>query len=90
MAKHGRPFIVIVSAEDWCRDREPEQGIWDVLRACPADLNELDLARSKNLPRKAALGIALDSLRPAGERDPAFLAFEQLFGKRPVGDGTGA
>jgi prevent-host-death family protein len=55
VTKHGRPFVVIVSAEDWCRDREPERGIWDVLRACPADLSELALARNKDLPRKVTL-----------------------------------
>ena len=55
VTKHGRPFVVIVSADDWCRNREPEKGIWDVLRSCPADLNELALARNKDLPRRAAL-----------------------------------
>ena len=55
VTKHGRPFVVIVSAEDWRRDREPERGIWDVLRSCPADLSELALARSKDLPRKVTL-----------------------------------
>lgn len=55
VTKHGRPFVVIVSAEDWCRDHEPERGVWDVLRTCPADLSELDLARNKDLPRKVSL-----------------------------------
>ena len=55
VTKHGRPFVVIVSAADWCRDHEPERGIWDVLRACPADLSELSTARDKGLGRKVAL-----------------------------------
>jgi prevent-host-death family protein len=54
VTKHGRPFVVIVSAEDWCREHEPERGIWDVLRDCPADLSELDLARNKDLPRQVS------------------------------------
>jgi prevent-host-death family protein len=54
VTKHGRPFVVIVSAEDWCREHEPERGIWDVLRDCPADLCELDLARNKDLPRQVS------------------------------------
>ena len=52
VTKHGRPFVVIVSAADWCREHEPERGIWDVLRDCPADLSELDSARNKDLPGK--------------------------------------
>ena len=55
VTKHGRPFVVIVSADDWCKGREPERGIWDVLRACPGDLSELALARNKDLPRKVAV-----------------------------------
>jgi prevent-host-death family protein len=55
VTKHGKPFVVIVSAADWCREREPEKGIWEVLRDCPADLSVLDLARNKDLPRKLAL-----------------------------------
>jgi prevent-host-death family protein len=54
VTKHGKPFVVIVSAADWCREHEPERGIWDVLRDCPADLSELDLARNKDLPRKVS------------------------------------
>ncbi|MCX6970709.1 MAG: type II toxin-antitoxin system prevent-host-death family antitoxin [Verrucomicrobia bacterium] len=54
VTKHGKPFVVIVSAADWCRDHEPERGIWDVLRACPADLSELALARNKDLPRNVS------------------------------------
>jgi prevent-host-death family protein len=55
VTKHGKPFVVIVSAEDWCREHEPEKGIWEVLRDCPVDLSELDLVRNKDLPRKVSL-----------------------------------
>ncbi|MCK9588977.1 MAG: type II toxin-antitoxin system Phd/YefM family antitoxin [Terrimicrobiaceae bacterium] len=55
VTKHGKPFVVIVSAEEWSRSREPERGIWDVLRACPADLSGLSTVRNKDLPRKVAL-----------------------------------
>jgi prevent-host-death family protein len=54
VTKHGRPFVVIVSAADWCRDHASEQGIWDVLRGCPADLSELDLVRNEDHPRKVS------------------------------------
>ena len=55
VTKHGKPFVVIVSAEEWCREHEPEKGIWEVLRDCPVDLSELDLVRNKDLPRKVSL-----------------------------------
>lgn len=54
VTKHGRPFVIIVGAEDWRKSREPERKIWDVLRACPSDLGELSLIRDKSLPRKVA------------------------------------
>jgi len=55
VTKHGRPFVVIVSADDWCKNRGAERGIWDVLRSCPADLSELALTRNTDLPRRVAL-----------------------------------
>ncbi len=55
VTKHGRPFVVIVSADDWRKTREAEPGMWDVLRSCPADLSELALTRNKDLPRRVAL-----------------------------------
>jgi len=55
VTKHGKPFVIIVSADDWRRSHEPERGIWDVLRSCPADLSELSIARDKGLPRKVVL-----------------------------------
>ena len=55
VTKHGKPFVIIVSAKDWRKGREPERGIWDVLRACPADLSELSIVRDKDVARKVAL-----------------------------------
>jgi len=52
VTKHGKPFVVIVSAVDWQASHAPERGIWEVLRTCPADLSELSIARDKDLPRK--------------------------------------
>ena len=54
VTKHGKPFVVIVSAADWSKCHEPERGLWEVLRACPSDLSELSIARSKDLPRKVS------------------------------------
>ncbi len=54
VTKHGKPFVVIVSAADWQASQASERGIWDVLRACPADLSELSINRDKGLPRKVA------------------------------------
>lgn len=54
VTKHGKPFVVIVSAADWRASHAPEKGIWEALRACPADLSELSIVRDKGLPRKVA------------------------------------
>ncbi len=55
VTKHGNPFVVIIGATDWQNIRGPERGIMDVLKACPEDLSELSIARSKDFPRKVSL-----------------------------------
>ena len=55
VTKHGRPFVVIASMKDW-RGAEPQRKtLLAALRACPADLGALDLARSRERPRELAL-----------------------------------
>lgn len=56
VTKHGKPFVVIVSAGEWYKNHEPERGIWDVLRACPADLTELVVTREKLHQKQEGLG----------------------------------
>jgi antitoxin Phd len=55
VTKHGKPFVIIVGAADWQKMHGPERSVMDALRACPEDLSELPISRSKDLPRKATL-----------------------------------
>jgi prevent-host-death family protein len=55
VTKHGRPFVVIVGAEDWKNARPGKKTLLEALRACPVDLSDLDLTRSKELPRPLSL-----------------------------------
>jgi len=55
VTKHGKPFVVIVSADDWQVRTASKRPLWEALRACPVDLNELQISRSVDLPRKVVL-----------------------------------
>ena len=52
VTKHGKPFVVIVNVADWQKTQPREKTLLEVLRSCPVDLSELDLKRSKDLPRE--------------------------------------
>lgn len=55
VTKHGKPFVVVVSVADWQEARPKKRTLLEMLRSCPVDAKELDLRRSKELPRKIAL-----------------------------------
>jgi prevent-host-death family protein len=55
VTKHGKPFVVIVRADDWQVRTASKRPLWEALRACPVDLNELQISRSIDLPRKVVL-----------------------------------
>lgn len=55
VTKHGKPFVVIVSVADWQKARPKKRTLLEMLRSCPVDLTELDLTRSKELPRDIEL-----------------------------------
>ena len=55
VTKHGKPFVVIVGVADWQKTRPKKRNLLEMLRSCPVDLTELDLTRSKELPRDLAL-----------------------------------
>lgn len=55
VTKHGKPFVVIVSVADWQKTQPKKKSVMDVLRSCPVDLSELDLTRSRDLPRAIVL-----------------------------------
>lgn len=55
--RHDKDVAVVVSIDDWRKASKAEgKSLLDVLRSCPADLNELDLTRSDDLPRDVELG----------------------------------
>jgi prevent-host-death family protein len=55
VTKHGKPFVVVVSVADWQEARPKKRTLLEMLRSCPVDADELDLRRSKELPRNIAL-----------------------------------
>lgn len=44
-AAHGKPYVVIVGVEEWRNAQPGKKSVLEALRACPADLTELDLSR---------------------------------------------
>ena len=55
VTKHGKPFVVIVSIDEWQKSQVPKRPLLDGLRACPVDLTEHDLTRSTDFPREIGL-----------------------------------
>lgn len=55
VTKHGKPFVVIVGIADWQKSQPQQKSLLEVLRSCPVDISELDLTRSKDLPRDIVL-----------------------------------
>ena len=42
VTKHGKPYVVIAKAADWCDKKVSEKPLWEVLRSCPTDLTALN------------------------------------------------
>lgn len=53
VSKHGKPSVVVVSAEEWARKTKRVGTLVDFLRRSP--LGDLDLARKRDRPRKIKL-----------------------------------
>ena len=51
VTKHGKPAVVIVSAEEYESIRKPKKSLIEALRDCPADLSEIVPPRSKGPAR---------------------------------------
>jgi antitoxin Phd len=56
VTKHGRPAVVIVSAEEYRRSKAPKKSLIAALRRCPEDLTKLVGRRSKEPARKVKFG----------------------------------
>jgi len=55
VTKHGKPFVVIVSAVEWQQSHADGRPLWKILRSCPSDLSELRIERNKDLSRTVIL-----------------------------------
>lgn len=56
VTKHGKPAVVIISAEEYQRSLAPRKSLTAALRACPEELSPLLGKRSKQIARKVNLG----------------------------------
>lgn len=52
VTKHGKPAVVIISAEEYQRSLAPRKSLAAALRACPVDLAPLLGERRKRIARK--------------------------------------
>lgn len=52
VTKHGKPAVVVISAEDYQRSLAPRKSLAAALRACPEDLAPLLGKRRKQIARK--------------------------------------
>ena len=56
VTKHGKPAVVVISAEEYQRTAAPKKSLAAALRACPEDLTPLVGKRVKQTARKVNLG----------------------------------
>lgn len=52
VTKHGKPTVVVISAEEYQRSQAPRKSLAAALRACPEDLAPLLGKRPKRIARK--------------------------------------
>jgi len=55
VTKHGKPAVVIISADEYQRSVVPEKSLVAALRACPEDLTPLVGMRTKRMARRVNL-----------------------------------
>lgn len=56
VTKHGKPAVVIISAEEYQRSMGARKSLAEVLRACPEELSPLLGKRKKQVARMVNLG----------------------------------
>ncbi len=56
VTKHGKPAVVVVSAEEYRQKLAPRKSLATVLQECPEDLTALLGHRAKQVARKVDLG----------------------------------
>lgn len=52
VTKHGKPAVVVISAEEYQRTLTPRKSLATALRACPEDLAPLLGKRTKQIAQK--------------------------------------
>jgi prevent-host-death family protein len=52
VTKHGKPAVVVISAEEYQRSLAPRKSLASALQACPEDLAPLLGKRPKQIARK--------------------------------------
>jgi len=55
VTKHGKPAVVVISAEEYRRTAIPKKSLAAALRACPEDLTPLVGERRKQVARRLDL-----------------------------------
>ncbi len=55
VTRRGEPVVVVVGYGDYRKKARPKKSVVEVLRSCPVSAEELDLARTKDLPREVDL-----------------------------------
>lgn len=56
VTRHGKPAVVVISAEEYRRTAAPKKSLAAALRACPGDLTPLVGKRRKQIARKVNFG----------------------------------
>jgi prevent-host-death family protein len=56
VTKHGKPAVVVISAEEYQRNLAPRKSLAAALRACPEDLAPLLGKRVKRVVRQVNFG----------------------------------
>lgn len=51
VTRHGREVVVILSIDEYKRMKQPQKNLFQFMQESPLHGLELDLARSKDLPR---------------------------------------
>ena len=51
VTKHGKPAVVVISAEEYQKQSKPRRSFAEALRSCPAELGPLIAQRKKRTSR---------------------------------------
>lgn len=55
VTKHGKPAVVVISAEEYRKQSKPRRSLAEALRSCPVELGPLMEKRKKRVARNIKL-----------------------------------